>query len=91
MARPVDPHLTIDQAADALGTGPDFITQLIAVGQLDHTGHSDDLRIPESALIAYAITAGDSSEGAGSHTPPGLSATAQLTDSYAFDGQGVAA
>jgi excisionase family DNA binding protein len=59
MPSPADPHLTLDQAADALGTGPDFITQLLAAGHLDHTGHGDYLRIPESALIAYAVAVGD--------------------------------
>lgn len=70
MPGPADPHLTLDQAADALGTGPDFITHLIATGHLDHTGHGDDLRIPESALIAYAIAIADPTS-----TPPQLSAT----------------
>ena len=71
MPSPADPHLTIDQAADAHGTGPDFITELVAAGHLDHTRHDDQLRIPESALIAYAIAQADPVT-----TPPRLSATA---------------
>lgn len=91
MPSPADPLLSLDDAADALGTGPDFITHLITTGQLDHTRHGDELRIPQSALIAYAITAGDSSKDAESLASPELSATAQNHDSHGFDGQEVAA
>lgn len=91
MPSPANPLLALDQAADALGTGPDFITQLLTTGHLDHTGHGNDLRIPESTLIAYAITAGDSPKDTESVAVPELSATARTTDLDAFDGQGVAA
>jgi hypothetical protein len=88
---PADPLLSLDDAADALGTGPDFITHLVTTGQLDHTGPADELRIPESALIAYAITTGDSSTDAESPASPEFSATAQTHDSNGCDGQEVAA
>jgi excisionase family DNA binding protein len=59
-ARPMsthDPLLTIDEAGDLLGTGPDLPRRLIADGILDHAGDGDDVRIPQSALISYVIGA----------------------------------
>lgn len=76
MPSPADPHLTIDQAADALGTGPDHITGLIAAGHLDHTGHGNELRVPESALIAYTVAVGDLASHTEPLAAPDLSATA---------------
>lgn len=74
MPSPADPLLTLDDAADALGTGPDFVTHLITTGQLDHHDQGGQLRIPQSALIAYAInTAGPVA------TPPVLSAIGPTT------------
>ena len=59
MPSPANPLLSLDEAADALGTGLDFIVQLVNAGHLDHTHDGDTLCIPETALIAYAVTATD--------------------------------
>jgi excisionase family DNA binding protein len=75
---PANPLLSLDEAADALGTNPEHIAQLVDTGHLDHTHHGDTLRIPETALIAYAIAATDPATT--EPTPAdvtGLSATAQ--------------
>jgi hypothetical protein len=72
---PADPLLPLADAADALGTGPDFISHLITTGQLDHVDRGDGFRVPQSALIAYAITTGDSSEDAEPLAAHSLSAT----------------
>lgn len=55
MHSPHDPLLTLDQAGDLLGTGPDLPARLVAEGQLDHVQDGDDVRVPQSALIAYAV------------------------------------
>jgi excisionase family DNA binding protein len=91
MPGPADPHLTLDDAADALGTGPDFITRLITDGHLDTTGDGDELRIPQSALIAYAVAADGPAPDAGVVAAERLAATPQIPDPSALDRQGVAA
>jgi excisionase family DNA binding protein len=55
-----DPLLTVEEAAEQLGTGPGLPLRLVAEGVLDHVTDADQIRIPESALIAYAIGALDS-------------------------------
>jgi excisionase family DNA binding protein len=56
MHSPHDPLLTLDQAGDLLGTGPDLPRRLVTDGQLDHVRDGDDVRIPQSVLIAYVIS-----------------------------------
>jgi hypothetical protein len=53
MHSPHDPLLTLDEAGDLLGTGPDLPARLIADGQLDHAQEDDEIRVRQSALIAY--------------------------------------
>ncbi len=51
-----DPLLTIDQAAELLGTGPRFPRRLIAERRIRFVHVGRHVRIPESALVDY-ITA----------------------------------
>ena len=48
-----DPLLTIDQAAELLGTGPRFPRRLIAERRIRFVHVGRHVRIPESALIEY--------------------------------------
>jgi excisionase family DNA binding protein len=48
-----DPLLTVDQAADLLGTGPRFIRRLIAERRIRYVKVGRHVRLPESALIAF--------------------------------------
>jgi len=50
-----DPLLTFEEAGELLGTGPGLPRRLVVEGLLDHLGDGDETRIPESALIAYAV------------------------------------
>jgi excisionase family DNA binding protein len=50
-----DPMLTIDEAAELLGAGPSLPLRLVVENRLDHVNDGDDIRIPQSSLIAYAI------------------------------------
>jgi excisionase family DNA binding protein len=50
-----DPLLTIDQAAELLGTGPRFPRRLIAERRIRFVHVGRHVRIPESALIEYVI------------------------------------
>ena len=76
MPSPHDPLLTLDQAGDLLGTGPDLPARLIADGQLDHVQDGDDVRVPQSALIAY-VTAGERHRAASPAHPIRDTATAE--------------
>jgi excisionase family DNA binding protein len=59
MTHRYDPLLTFDEAGELLGTGPGLPRRLVAEGHLDHVQDGDDVRIPQSALIAYlTITPG---------------------------------
>ena len=49
--------LTIDEAAEALGTGPRFPRRLIAERRIRFVHVGRHVRIPESALVAY-VSAG---------------------------------
>lgn len=59
MARPhlSDPLLTVEEAAEALGTGPRFPRRLIAERRIRYVKVGRHVRIPESALIEY-VSAG---------------------------------
>jgi excisionase family DNA binding protein len=50
-----DPLLTIDQAAELLGTGPRFTRRLVAERRIRFVHVGRHVRIPESALIAYVV------------------------------------
>lgn len=77
-----DPLLTIDEAADLLGTGPSLPLRLIASGRLDHTGEGDEVRIPQSALIAYA--SGTQDDGTPDLSAPcGATGSATTTEHHA--------
>ena len=52
-----DPRLTLDQAADLLGTDPSHVRRLVASSRLPAEGVGAALRVLESALIEYAISA----------------------------------
>ena len=51
-----DPLLTLDEAGDALGSGPGLPRRLVAEGRLPCVDDGDGPRIPQSALIAYVTT-----------------------------------
>ncbi len=51
-----DPLLTIDQAAELLGTGPRFARRLIAERRIRFVHVGRHVRIPESALIEYVVS-----------------------------------
>lgn len=51
-----DPLLTIDEAAELLGTGPRFPRRLIAGRRIRYVKVGRHVRIPQSALIEYVIT-----------------------------------
>jgi excisionase family DNA binding protein len=57
MPRLIDPLLTVDQAAEHLGTGPRFVRRLIAERRITFVHVGRHVRVPESALIAF-VTAG---------------------------------
>ncbi len=48
-----DPLLTIDQAADLLGTAPRFPRRLIAERRIRFVHVGRHVRIPESALLEF--------------------------------------
>ena len=48
-----DPLLTIDQAAELLGTGPRFPRRLIAERRIRFVRVGRHVRIPESALMEF--------------------------------------
>ena len=50
-----DPLLTIDQAAELLGTGPRFPRRLVAERRIRFVHVGRHVRIPQSALIDYVI------------------------------------
>ncbi|HEY2640250.1 MAG TPA: helix-turn-helix domain-containing protein [Streptosporangiaceae bacterium] len=56
MTAPVDPLLTVDQAAELLGTAASFPRRLIAERKIRFVRVGRHVRIPESALADY-ITA----------------------------------
>lgn len=55
MARPnlSDPLLTVEEAGEALGTGPRFPRRLIAERRIRYVKVGRHVRIPESALIEF--------------------------------------
>jgi excisionase family DNA binding protein len=55
VTNPYDPLLTLDEAGDLLGTGPGLPRRLVTEGRLDHVQDGDDVRVLQSALIAYVI------------------------------------
>jgi len=57
MARLTDPLLTVEEAAELLGTGPRFPRRLIAERRIRFVHVGRHVRIPESALIEF-VTAG---------------------------------
>jgi excisionase family DNA binding protein len=50
-----DPLLTIDQAAELLGTGTRFPRRLIAERRIRFVHVGRHVRIPQSALSAYVV------------------------------------
>jgi excisionase family DNA binding protein len=50
-----DPLLTVDQAGDLLGSGPELPCRLIASGVLEHVTDRGQVLIPQSAVHAYAL------------------------------------
>lgn len=64
-----DPLLTLDEAGELLGTGPDLPRRLVAEGRLDGVRTPGGIGVRESALIAY-VTAEErrASRSAGSVT-----------------------
>ena len=50
-----DPLLSIDEAAELLGTGPRFPRRLIAERRIRFVHVGRHVRIPESALIEYVV------------------------------------
>ena len=50
-----DPLLTIDQAAELLGTGPRFPRRLIAERRIRFVHVGRHVRIPQSALIEFVL------------------------------------
>jgi excisionase family DNA binding protein len=48
-----DPLLTVDQAADLLGTGPRFIRRLIAERRIQYVKLGRHVRLQEAALIEF--------------------------------------
>lgn len=54
---PRDPLLTVDQAAELLGTGPRFPRRLIAERRIRFVKVGRHVRIPESALIEFVNAA----------------------------------
>ncbi|MDQ1288508.1 MAG: Excisionase [Actinomycetota bacterium] len=72
-----DPLLTIDEAAELLGTGPGLPLRLVAEGRLEYVTDGDGVRIPQSALIAYVIAA------SGGRAPGEYADPAITTEHYA--------
>ena len=60
-----DPRLTLDQAADLLGTDPSRVRRLVSSSRLPAEGVGAALRVLESALIEYAISATQPAAGPG--------------------------
>jgi len=52
---PNDPLLTLEEVGELLGTGPGLPAWLVESGQLDPIGQGDDVRVPRSQVIAYAV------------------------------------
>jgi excisionase family DNA binding protein len=50
-----DPLLTIDEAAELLGTAPRFPRRLVAERRIRFVHVGRHVRIPESALVEYVI------------------------------------
>ncbi len=50
-----DPLLTIDEAAELLGTGPRFPRRLVAERRIRFVHVGRHVRIPESALVEYVV------------------------------------
>jgi len=82
MHSPHDPMLTLDEAGDLLGTGPDLPARLVAEGQLDHAQDGENVRIPQSALSAY-VTAGERHRAANPTLPIRETSTARPARSAA--------
>jgi excisionase family DNA binding protein len=51
-----DPLLTIDQAAELLGTGPRFPRRLIAERRIRFVHVGRHVRIPQSALLEFVTS-----------------------------------
>lgn len=51
-----DPLLTVDEAADLLGTGVRFIRRLIAERRVRFVKVGRHVRLPESGLLEYIAT-----------------------------------
>jgi excisionase family DNA binding protein len=63
-----DPRLTLDEAGELLGTGPDLPRQLIARGVLDHVVEDGQVYVPQSGVFEYALVVARQSVGLG-HDP----------------------
>ena len=50
-----DPLLTIDEAAELLGTGPRFPRRLVAERRIRFVHVGRHVRIPESAVLEYVL------------------------------------
>jgi excisionase family DNA binding protein len=50
-----DPLLTIDEAAELLGTGPRFTRRLVAERRIRFVHVGRHVRIPESAVLEYVV------------------------------------
>lgn len=59
MNSPNDPLLTLDEAGELLGTGPGLPWRLVVEGWLDHSYDGRDVRVPQSALLAYLTVSND--------------------------------
>jgi excisionase family DNA binding protein len=57
VGNPYDPLLTFEEAGELLGTGPDLPRRLVATGRLDHVQTANGVRVPQSALIRWAVGA----------------------------------
>lgn len=50
-----DPLLTVDQAGDLLGSGPELPRRLIASGVIEHVTERGQTLVPQSAVHGYAL------------------------------------
>ena len=57
MSQITDPLLTVDEAAELLGTGPRFVRRLIAERRIRYVKIGRHVRLPQSALIDF-VSAG---------------------------------
>ena len=50
-----DPLLTVEEAGELLGCGPELPRQLVAQGVLDHVRDADRVLIAQSSVLGYAL------------------------------------